>query len=37
MAEVIEQRDLILRFDDARIRHQLLAVDHVDAFALQGK
>ncbi len=33
----VEQRDLVLRFDDARVGHELLAIDHRDAFALQGK
>ncbi len=33
----IEQRNLILRLDDARIRHELLAVHYRDSFSLQCK
>ena len=32
---VVEQRDLVFGFDDARGGHQLLAVDYLDAFLLQ--
>ena len=31
----VQQRDLVLRLDLARVGHQLLAVDDVDALALQ--
>src|SRR5437868_4160811 len=34
---VIQQRNLVLRFDHARIAHQLLAVDDFDPFLLQRK
>ena len=32
-----QQRDLVLRLDLARVRHQLLAVDDVQAFLLRGQ
>ena len=32
---MIQQRNLILRFDDPRLRHEPLAIDNLDAFTLQ--
>ncbi len=37
MAEVLSSADFILRLDDASFGHQLLPVDHFEAFALQRK
>ena len=34
---MIQKEDFVLRLDFSRVRHQLLAVDHRDAFLLQSE